>query len=82
MWAVVGYDNGKVWRRSLRTPDRDTAERRFRDLKFETPGDSVADAVKLYLDEKVAAASHDSMLTVEYRIGIRHSDSRQVIPVK
>lgn len=63
MWAVVGYDNGKVWRRSLRTPDRDTAERRFRDLKFETPGDSVADAVKLYLDEKVAAASHDSMLT-------------------
>lgn len=63
MWAVVGYENGRVWRRSLRTPDRDTAERRFRDLKFETPGDTVADAVNLYLDEKVSAASIGSMQT-------------------
>ena len=63
MWAVVGYDNGRVWRRSLRTPDRGVAERRFRDFKFETPGDSVADAVGHYLDEKVSASSHGSMLT-------------------
>ena len=62
-WAVVGYEGGRVWRRSLRTDDRAVAERRFRDLKFEAPGDSVADAVELYLDEKVNAASYPSMVT-------------------
>jgi integrase len=62
-WAVVGYDNGRVWRRSLRTADRSVAERRFRDLRFETPGDTIADAVALYLAEKVEAPSHGSMMT-------------------
>lgn len=62
-WAVVGYEGGRVWRRSLRTADRAVAERRFRDIKFETPGDAVADAVELYLDEKIGAASYQSMVT-------------------
>lgn len=52
-WAVVGTDeSGKVWRRSLRTRDRATAERQFRDYRKTTPGDTVEDAVKAYLAEK------------------------------
>lgn len=64
-WAITGYTNGKVWRRSLHTSDRAVAERRFRDARYETPGDSVADAVKLYLEEKqkAGARSYQSMLT-------------------
>lgn len=65
-WAAVGRAaDGTPWRRSLRTSDRAEAERRFRDIKFETPGDSVADAVALYLEEKRTqeARSYQSMLT-------------------
>lgn len=46
-WAAVGTDErGRVWRRSLRTADRATAERRFADLRPETPGETVGDAVE------------------------------------
>jgi integrase len=66
MWAVEGKDEaGKVWRRSLRTRDRATAERRFHDYRVETPGDTVADAVEAYLKEKkvLGARSFGSMVT-------------------
>lgn len=65
-WAAVGTDErGRVWRRSLRTSDRATAERRFADLRPETPGETVGDAVKAYLAEKKAqgARSYSSMET-------------------
>lgn len=64
-WAVTGTTDGKVWRRSLRTSDRATAERRFKDYRLETPGDTVGDAVKAYLEEKekAGARSYASMVT-------------------
>lgn len=64
-WAAVGTDeSGRPWRRSLRTADRATAERRFRDIRFETPGETIADAVALYLTEKKGRArSYQSMET-------------------
>lgn len=62
-WNVVGNDGGRIWRRSLGTTDRAVAERRFRDLRFETPGDSIGDAVDLYLKEKSGRRSYQSMLT-------------------
>jgi integrase len=62
-WAAVGQTEGRVWRRSLGTADRAIAERRFRDLRFDTPGDTVEDTVKLYLAEKAEKRSHQSMLT-------------------
>ncbi len=65
-WAVEGKDEaGKVWRRSLRTSDRATAERRFKDYRVETPGDTVGDSVELYLREKAQskARSYNSMVT-------------------
>lgn len=64
-WAAVGNDaGGRPWRRSLGTADRAIAERRFRDLRFETPGETIADAVALYLTEKKGRArSYQSMET-------------------
>lgn len=51
-WAATGRTNGKQWRRSLGTADRAEAERRFRDLRFEAPGQSNADFMAAYLAEK------------------------------
>src|SRR3954471_19835807 len=51
-WAATGRTNGKQWRRSLGTKDRAVAERRFRDLKFERPGETIADYMTQYLAEK------------------------------
>lgn len=64
-WAAVGRANGKQWRRSLRTANRALAERRFRDLKFEGPGDTIADFMSPYLaDRKERGAS--SWRAMEY----------------
>lgn len=61
-WAVVWNDGERTQRRSLRTADRATAERRFKDVKIEAPGDTIADAVSLYLKDKAdSAPSIDSM---------------------
>lgn len=64
-WAVVGRDaSGKQWRRSLGTADRAIAERRFRDIKVEIPGDTVVEVMKAYLaDKEGRARSYQSMLT-------------------
>lgn len=65
-WAVTGKDaTGKQWRTSLRTSDREIAQRRFKDFRVETPGDTVGDAVESYLQEKRAAKarSYGSMVT-------------------
>lgn len=51
-WAATGRTNGKQWRRSLGTADRALAERRFRDMKFDRPGETIADHMALYLAEK------------------------------
>jgi integrase len=51
-WAATGRANGKQWRRSLGTKDRALAERRFRDLKFDRPGETIADYMAQYLAEK------------------------------
>lgn len=64
MWCAVWRANGTTQRRSLRTSDRDTAERRLRDLKTERPGDSIAEIVESYLAEKKGVArSHGAMLS-------------------
>ena len=63
VWSVIGTTNGKVWRRSLRTCDRAEAERQFRDYKQKTPGDTVNEAMAVYLEEKRGARSFGSMLT-------------------
>lgn len=55
-WAVVWHDGERTQRRSLGTADRAKAERRFKDVKIEAPGETVADAVALYLDEKAPTA--------------------------
>lgn len=62
-WAVVGIDaQGKTYRRSLGTTDRSEAERKFRDVRVATPGDTVADAVGMYLKEKESRArSYEAM---------------------
>lgn len=62
-WAVVGINaHGKTYRRSLGTADRAEAERKFRDVRIETPGDTVADAVALYMKEKQGRArSYEAM---------------------
>lgn len=52
-WAAVGRTNGKQWRRSLGTADRALAERKFRDVKFDRPGETVADYIGQYLAEKL-----------------------------
>lgn len=64
-WAIVGKDaQGRQWRRSLGTADRAAAERRFRDLKVEVPGDTNAEIIKAYLaDKKDSARSYKSMET-------------------
>lgn len=65
-WAVTGKDGaGKQWRTSLRTSDREVAQRRFKDFRVETPGDTVGDAVESYLreKEKAGAKSYRSMGT-------------------
>ena len=63
VWTATGRANGKQWRRSLATQDRAVAERRFRDLKFERPGETVADYVSQYIAEKAEkqAASLNAM---------------------
>lgn len=62
-WAAVGRTAGKQWRRSLGTADRATAERRFRDVRFDRPGETNADYVGQYIAEKQAqgAASFNAM---------------------
>lgn len=62
-WAAVGRTNGKQWRRSLRTADRAIAERRFRDVKFDCPGETIADYMGEYIAEKTdkRAASVNAM---------------------
>lgn len=60
-WAVVWRQNGETLRRSLRTADRELAERRFADIKVERPGDTIADTMALYLAEKKQVPSHESM---------------------
>jgi len=62
-WSVVWHDGRGTRRRSLGTPDRATAERRFKDVKIEAPDDTVEDAVTLYLAERQdQARSYESML--------------------
>ena len=61
VWAATGRTDGKQWRRSLGTKDRATAERRFRDLKFEQPGETVGDFVTRYLAEKAERRSAPAM---------------------
>lgn len=63
LWAVIGRDNGKTWRRSLGTADRALAERKFRDIRVETPGELIEDAVRQYLGDKAGRRSYGSMLT-------------------
>jgi len=63
-WAVVWRDGGTTRRRSLHTADRELAERRFRDVKIERPGETVADSMAVYLAEKrLTARSFHSMET-------------------
>lgn len=61
IWAATGRTNGKQWRTSLGTKDRATAERRFRDLKFERPGETIGDFVAGYLAEKADRRSAPAM---------------------
>lgn len=62
VWAVVARIDGRTVRRSLGTADRALAERRLRDYKIETPGDTVSHAVELYLADKAGRArSHEAM---------------------
>lgn len=61
IWAATGRKNGKQWRRSLGTKDRAVAEKRFRDVKFEAPGENVGDFLELYLREKREKASYNAM---------------------
>lgn len=61
-WAVVASIDGRTQRRSLGTADRAVAERRFRDFRIETPGETVEHAVTLYLAEQAGRArSHEAM---------------------
>jgi integrase len=60
-WAATGRANGKQWRRSLGTKDRALAERRYRDLKFDAPGETVGDYMAVYLQEKSGKASAPAM---------------------
>lgn len=53
-WAVTGIDNGKQWRRSLRTRDRAEAERQFLDYRKKPSGELVREIVEMYLAEKKA----------------------------
>lgn len=62
-WAVQGNTGGKLWRQSLRTADRDEAERLFRDFQRQTPGATVGHVVESYLGDKAGKRSHGSMLT-------------------
>lgn len=63
-WAIVGRDSkGRPYRRSLGTSDRAEADRRFRDSKIELPGNTIADVVAIYLEEKRGARSFKSMVT-------------------
>lgn len=64
-WAAVGRTNGKQWRRSLGTKNRAEAERRFRDLKFDRPGETIADYVGQYLAEK-AEKKAPSLRAMQY----------------
>lgn len=60
-WAATGRTNGKQWRRSLGTEDRAEAERRYRNLKFDRPGETIGDYMTLYLEEKAGKASAPAM---------------------
>ena len=62
-WAAVWRSNGRTNRRSLLTADRDEADRRLKDLRIQRPGDTITDAVTLYLDEKRDRAR--SFLSIE-----------------
>lgn len=64
-WAATGRINGKQWRRSLGTADRAVAERRFRDLKFERPGETISDYMAQYLAEKLEKKA-GSIKAMEY----------------
>lgn len=60
-WAATGRTNGKQWRRSLGTKDRALAERLFKDVKFDTPGETIGDLMGFYLEEKSGRASAPAM---------------------
>lgn len=62
-WAVTGNDGSKQWRRSLRTRDRATAERLFRDYRKPAPSELVEDTMIAYLADKEGRRSHGSMET-------------------
>lgn len=61
IWAATGRKDGKQWRRSLGTRDRAEAEQRFKDVKFDTPGEAIGDYMALYLEEKAGRASAPAM---------------------
>lgn len=61
LWAATGRTNGKQWRRSLGTKDRALAERKFKDIKFDTPGETIGDYMRLYLEDKSGKASAPAM---------------------
>lgn len=61
IWAATGRKDGKQWRRSLGTKDRAIAEKRFRDVKFECPGENVGDYMAMYLAEKAERRSAPAM---------------------
>ena len=60
-WAATGRANGKQWRRALGTKDRAEAQRRFANLKFDRPGETIGDFMGLYLAEKAGRASAPAM---------------------
>jgi integrase len=79
-WAVTGIDNGKQWRRSLRTRDRAAAERAFHDYKRPTPGDTVGAIMEAYLADKKGRRSYGSMVTAWKSLGrtFGHLSPRQI----
>lgn len=60
-WAATGRTNGKQWRRSLGTKDRAEAERKYRSVQFDTPGETIGDVMAVYLEEKAGRASAPAM---------------------
>lgn len=62
-WCVIYKDElGKPKRRSLRTKDRDEAERLFADQQRRPSGETVSDIFQIYADDKQGTASHPRIL--------------------
>lgn len=64
-WAAVWREGTETRRISLRTADRSAAERRLADLektrRVEVAGNTIADAMVVYLKDKAAKPSHGAM---------------------